>query len=789
MLRPAAVRRETRRDRLVNRLASAYPLAVTSLVGREHELRVVDAFLAAGEGGGRALAILGEPGIGKTTVWQEAVAMARSSGAAVLVARPAESEARLTFAGLADLLASVPDELFSHLPTPQRAALDAALLRVSSARSPGQRLVGAGFLSLLRALAAADPVVLAIDDLHWLDRPTVAVVEFALRRLADEPVEAIVSVRSDEASGSALPALERELRVERLELGALSVAALHRVLAQGLGRRFPRPTLVRIAHASRGNPLYALEIARLLDRGGEQEDITRVPVPPSLEALVRTRVRALPRRSRDALLRASALARPDTRIVDPGDLASAEEAGLVQIDVTGRIHFVHPLFASAVYSAAALSRRRETHRGLAGIVTDRAERARHLALACEGPDDGVVRELVDAARQARMRGAPGSAAELIELALRLVRPGAPEVRALQLDLAEHLYLASDFQRARELLEELRVELGPGDMRARALLTLAEIDYWRSGESAALVIAEEALAEARGTLQRARCLVEVAIYGGTVDLPKAAGAARAAVELLEQRADAEPAVLAAALVARVRADLFLGEGFDAEAAERALVLEAATPPAAVDARVAFRLGQWLRYVDDFDGARARLAETEQQAQDEGDESSLANILLNRLIVETWAGNWAEAAVLTERMSDAFDQQGVEAGGIAPWRAYLDAYAGRLADVRTIAGTRPEEPVIGAIWSRCHGLAELAAGEAQTAYRYLADALADFDRVDFREPAVWRVDGDAIEAALVVGELDRAESLAPTLRGSRCALADSVESRGLRALPGASARNPR
>ena len=210
-------------------------------------------------------------------------------------------------------------------------------------------------------------------------------------------------------------------------------------------------------------------------------------------------------------------------------------------------------------------------------------------------------------------------------------------------------------------------------------------------------------------------------------------------------DAEPGLVAGALGARVRADLFLGEGFDAAAAERAHSLEGEAPPAAVDSRVVFKLGQWLRYVDDLDGARARLAESEQAARDEGDDSSLANILLNRVVVETWAGRWGHAAELTGQMSDAFEQLGVEPEGIDPWRAYVDAHAGRLDTVRAAAGQRPREPIIAMIWSRCHGLAELASGELEPADRHLSEALAELDLVDFREPAIWRVDGDAIEAA--------------------------------------------
>src|SRR4029079_16260854 len=93
----------------------------------------------------------------------------------------------------------------------------------------------------------------------------------------------------------------------------------------------------------------------------------------------------------------------------------------------------------------------------------------------------------------------------------------------------------------------------------------------------------------------------------------------------------------------------GEGFDRASAERALdlELESGSPPVAVDTRIAFKLGQWLRYVDDFDGARRHLAASERAAEEEGDESSLANILLNRTLLECWSGDWERAAELAQR----------------------------------------------------------------------------------------------------------------------------------------------
>jgi DNA-binding NarL/FixJ family response regulator len=367
-----------------------------------------------------------------------------------------------------------------------------------------------------------------------------------------------------------------------------------------------------------------------------------------------------------------------------------------------------------------------------------------------------VQELQAAARHARMRGSPDSAAELTRLALRLLPADDPARLGLKIELAEQLHLASDFPAARALLEELRTTLPAGDLRARALLTLVEIEYWRSGESAATALAEEALADARDPVLRARCHASVALYAGTVDLPKAAASAREALALLEDIPDADPGLVAAALSARVRADLFLGDGFDRETAMRALALEASNPPATIDTRVVFKLGQWLRYIDDLEGAREHFEQAEQQAREEGDESSLANILLNRVMVATWAGDLAGAAELAERMVDAFGQHGVGPGAGDLWRAYVDAYAGRVESVREAAAKAdPGEPMVTALWNRCLGLAELAAGETVSADRHLSEALELFDRVAFREPAIWRVDGDAIEAALAAGDVDRAQ----------------------------------
>jgi DNA-binding CsgD family transcriptional regulator len=723
------------------------------MVGREVEIAAVEAFLAASGSESIGLLIMGEPGIGKTTVWRECVRLARERGDYVLTTGPTQSEVTLAFAGLSDLLSSVPAEMVASLPPPQRAALDVALLRVESPRPPGRRLLGTAFGSLLRELAATGDVVVAIDDVQWLDASSAAVVEFAIRRLRDARVRVVLSMRTL-SSLELVNALPDEHR-RRLLLGPLSVAALHRIFAERLGRSFPRPTLVRIAEASAGNPFYALEIARVLaDRPG----ISSLPVPSDVLALVRARIRSLPAESRAALLRAAAAARPDARLLDAAALAAGEEAGLVDIAADGQIAFSHPLYASAVYASAPLARRRDAHRALAEVVSDSEERARHLALAASGPDEDVAAVVEQAAVGARARGAPDTAAELTELALQLTPPGSIAVQRRRLELATCLELAGELERATALLEDLSATASDPDLLARALLRLSDLAYRRAGESEAARLARQALAAARDPILRARCQAALAVWSATIDVVAAAAAARDAVEVLEA-VGADAGIRSFALASLVRADLFAGNGFDESAAHRALELELelASPPAAVDDRLVFKLGQWLRYVDDFGGARLRLAEAEHAADGEGDEPSLINILLNQVVLELWAGAWPRAEQLSERLATLGDQLGVRHAP-ADWQAYLDACLGRLEAVREAARTADRsEPIIDMLYLRALGIVELAAGLPEEANLHLARALGLIEQLGFREPAIWRVEGDAVEAAVAVGDLDRSEQL--------------------------------
>jgi hypothetical protein len=189
-----------------------------------------------------------------------------------------------------------------------------------------------------------------------------------------------------------------------------------------------------------------------------------LPVPDDVRALVAKRIRALPTATREALLRTAIAAHPSVDLVDASALGPAEEIDLVRVADDGRIHFTHPLYASAVHASTPLVRRRRAHSDLAGSVSSPEERARHLALATAEPDEQIAETVVAAARLARGRGAPDTAAELSELAVRLSAPESPSLGQRKLELAQHLHLAGDLDRAARLLEDLAASLPSGDLK-------------------------------------------------------------------------------------------------------------------------------------------------------------------------------------------------------------------------------------------------------------------------------------------------------------------------------------
>jgi len=233
-----------------------------AVVHRPFELRTVSEFLRSVTQQPSGLVIEGEPGIGKTTLWLSAIEQARDSGYRVFSARVGQAESVLAYATVADLLRDIDATVLAALPDIQRVAVDRVLLRASSEdHTTDQRVVAAAFASVFDCLAADSPVLIAIDDLQWLDRSSKDVLAFAARRFKAQ-VGLLLTERSDADGGSAVTwlRLSRPDGIERVRVGPLSLGGLHTLVSARLGRSFPRPTMVRIAEISGGNPFFALEL-------------------------------------------------------------------------------------------------------------------------------------------------------------------------------------------------------------------------------------------------------------------------------------------------------------------------------------------------------------------------------------------------------------------------------------------------------------------------------------------------------------------------------------------------
>ena len=622
------------------------------VVGREEELSALSALLERREAatGPIAIALEGEAGIGKSTLWHAAVEDARRRGLRVLSTRPAESERALAHVGLGDLLDGVLDDLLPALTPPQRRALEVALLvEEADGRPVDQRALGVAVRSALELLAD-DGLVLAIDDLQWLDASSANALGFALRRLPELNIILIWTRRLGEPEQS--PAVEDALeadQIERLRVGPLSVGATHQVLRRLLAGGLPRSTLLRLHAVSGGNPFYALELARALGAERRVRDPTQpLPVPERLEELVSARLDGFTGATRDALVLASADARlkpPQLAAagIERAALDPALDANVIELADDG-VRFTHPLLASVLYQSLSAEERQQSHLRLAGIVDEPLARARHLALSTEEPDAEFAATLEQAGMIAEVVGAPIVAAELGEHALRLTPPGLrSDVDRRAVAAARAQLAAGEVDRARLLVNDLLARAAPGPERAGALALLADIE--QEGPQQSIPLMREALLEPgappalQATLhQRLSLLVRF-----TEGLAAAERHAQAAVELAEGLDDSEIEAAALAGLALIRFNA--GKRGSLELAERAygLVADAPTTRAAADA--GFSLAHVLVWSCFFDRARS-LLEAMYERWSERDEREAAYALWYLSLVEFRTARFARATELAE-----------------------------------------------------------------------------------------------------------------------------------------------
>jgi len=433
------------------------------LLGRETELDALTALLDDVEQTGAALVLRGEPGIGKSRVLGEAAAVARDRGITVLSATGVQSEARLAFSGLHQLLRPVKDRTADLIPA-QREALDAAF-GLTAGPAPEHFRIAMAALDLLSEVAGDTPLLLITEDAHWLDRPTADVLAFIARRLDSDPIVLLAAVRDG------YPSVLADAGLPERRLGALDPMVATKLLdatAQGL-RMAERN---RILQQAAGNPLALIELPEStarLEHGTPEPEL--LPLTARLERAFADRVSDLPDETRLLLVVAALNDSDDVGEVlraggvvagaplDFDLLEPAASAAIVDLDLQ-TIRFRHPLIRSAVHQSASVSQRLRAHEALAATLEAEPDRrVWHRAALISGEHEDVALELEEAAGRARQRGAIGVAVTALRRAGELSRPASGGHRLL--GAAELAFELGRPDVVRPLLRDVeRLDLGP-----------------------------------------------------------------------------------------------------------------------------------------------------------------------------------------------------------------------------------------------------------------------------------------------------------------------------------------
>jgi DNA-binding CsgD family transcriptional regulator len=748
------------------------------LVGREVERARLEALLDSVESGPLACLLEGMAGIGKTTVWRECVESARRRSYQILETGPSEPDAVLAFSGLGDLFQGVPDEVLDAFPEPQADALRSALFLSDVPESSGDlEALPRAILRLLRELSAAGPIVIAIDDEQWLDPASARVLAFALCRLRDEPILAIMARRS-EPEGPLSAELDRRFGgrgLESISLEPMPLATTKALLEARLERSIANPVVRRIHQGTGGNPLWALAIVHELEAANSgHERVGDLPIPRTLSDAIKLRLRHLDPRSDAALLAIAALSQPTLAVLQaaiPGfalsDLESAEQAGVIEV-AGSRLRFTHPLLASTHYASTPISKRRELHRRLAAVIDDEEERAQHLALGAEAPDRDLAERLEHAAGVAARRGAAESAAQLLEDAARLTPIDQPDAQqARMIASAEHRFTSGEVSRARDMLAELLPQLTSGPLRARARLQLAAISV--DDPEVAMELLQTALVDADKD-DRLRVQIEWELSfatagAGRLDLARShTGSALKTAERLK-----DPELVARALGEHLLTSVTTGEPLREDLVARLSATEDFTTTTAYYQPGAL-VAQARNWAGDFEGARPGMERAAQEALSRGEEWDRMVVEFMLSALEREMGNLPAAE---QHRHVGLEAMGEFPEGL-PWLVVIDATSalqnGDLAAARTtLDEALSQAESTGEVWKTARFVSllaevELRAGRPETAHTRLGAQREWLESIRFGPAGysrthVWSLDAEAL---IEMGRLEEAEHVLAELQ---------------------------
>lgn len=737
----------------------------SAVIGREREIADGNGFLDEVARGPRALLIAGEPGIGKTTVWSAIVDAALERGWDVLVARPSEAESELAFGVLSDLFSDVVDGVLTELAAPQRAALEAALRRSDHGLAVDPTAVALGALDVLRRLDRSRPRLLAIDDLQWVDAPSLRALGYAFRRV-DGSTGMVATMRTSfdgELTRLADAAAER---VRRIDLAGLEPRMLAQIVFERTGRPLTPGQVHRLAELSGGNPFFALELSTTRDHD--------LVLPRSLSGTLRARLASLSDEARSVGLTAAILGRFDESV--PGGVAGRgldelREKGVVVVRL-GVPVFAHPLLASTLVDMHTIAERRAVHRLLAAIVDDPDERALHLGRGADRRSAAVAQELEDAAGRLDARGAPETAATLAERGAALTPQRDAEARTRRLIRAADLYQAAGegSTHVLPLLESLAESLPAGAERARVLVRLgwlgAQMDIVPASEAVAFQHRALAEAPAAADVVAAAHSVLARLLGNSGDYRAAHRHAKRAVAA---GATVEANVMFPSPLGELATATFMaGAGFDEALFEEGIDLEARLGCVGEPYQSPrLQLALALLYTGELSRARELLHDLHRRSIELGRIRSTAGCALHLVDLEARAGmldaaeaHAAEFVDLDRQLRGDLSSEWYPSGLVA-------VHLGRVAEARRIlrSGIDYSQGIESTIWLAHQrwalGHLELALGDLEAARDALIPLVPMLRETGLGEWSVHPVHPDAIEALVGLGELDAAAELTSEL----------------------------
>ena len=774
-------------------------MSSTSVIGRADERHALDDLIASVlDGISGTLVIVGEPGVGKTTMLDYLTAAPEPR---VTRVAGAESERQLGHAGLHRLLMPFLGRV-SRLPAPQRDALLTAFGMVSGP-PPEPFHVGLAALSLLAEVASDAPLICIVDDAQWLDQESLDAVAFVCRRLSADAIGMVLSFRENSLPADAF----QNSRILRMT-GLAPAEGAHLLDANTPGFLDPAVRRHILAETS-GNPLALLEAAGSLTAdqlAGRRPLPLTLPVGERLRTSFAHRVKQLPGPTRQLLLLISVAPSIDASVLwravasvglSAADADPAVEAGILVADSSPT--FRHPLIRSAVYASARPADRRRAHAALADATDRDRDRDRwvwHLASATAGTDELVARELDHAAEGGRRRGGQTARAALLLRAAELSdEPAAKAVRLL--GSGEALLASGDVAAAKTRLLEARTGLVEPLTRAAAIRALAFTEFALGNLvvippmllQAADLAAGSSPAEARTIRYEAMITALIARHHQDGWLLSSVAQA-----VLDDGVGVQPAALPDLIAAALATRLTLG--YEPAVPLMLAACEAlASDDLPDDGHISWAIpGSFITLELWDDAARERLLRRlVTRHRDAGDLRSLHNTLRRLVRCHIWRGDFTGAADLHAEASEISVAIGSPDYGYA-MQGELLAWQGKESDVRSIAAQVLE--VSGPLQyagyddliSHAMVLLELSLGRYEPALRWAVPLFSD-DAAPIANSCL----PDLIEAAVRAGDhaiaekaLSRLESRA-TAAGTPWALGVLARSRALAAMDDGSAED--